>query len=95
MDSLDRLTDGIEDLRRKCDTLGRDWSAIDITFSNVDGGSPGSDNFNADAYLNGWENLAAVGVTWVHVALPGDSLGHALESIERFRASVLEVLRVA
>ncbi|ETW26012.1 LLM class F420-dependent oxidoreductase [Mycobacterium gastri] len=90
IDSVDRLADGIEDLRRDCDAAGRDWSAIDITFTNADGGSPASDDFNADAYLSGLEKLAALGVTWVHVGLPGDSLGHVLDSIERFRTVVID-----
>ncbi|VBA45034.1 F420-dependent hydroxymycolic acid dehydrogenase [Mycobacterium attenuatum] len=90
IDSIDRLADGIEDLRRRCDAAGRDWSAIDITFTNADGGSPSTDGFDANAYLSGLENLAALGVTWVQVGLPGDSLTHALESIERFRTLVIE-----
>lgn len=90
IDSVDRLADGIDDLRRKCDAAGRDWSAIDITFTNADGGSPASDGFNADAYLSGLEKLAALGVTWVQVGLPGDSLAHVLETIERFRTLVID-----
>jgi hypothetical protein len=30
-----------------------------------------------------------VGVTWVQVAVPGDSLAHAVEAIERFGTSVI------
>ena len=81
---------GIDDLRRRCDAADRDWSAIDVTFSNLDGGSPGSEKFNADAYLAGLERIAALGVNWVQVGLPSDSLAHALESIERFRSLVIE-----
>jgi hypothetical protein len=88
MDS-DRLADGIDDLRRRFDEAGRDFSAIDITFGNSDGGSPGDDEFNADAYLAGLEKLAAVGVTWVQVGLPGDNLAHVLDTIERFGKSVI------
>lgn len=83
------LAPGIDDLRRRCDEAGRDWSRIDITFTNPDGGSPGDDDFNADAYLSGLEKLAAIGVTWVQVGLPGDGLTHVQETIERFGASVI------
>jgi probable F420-dependent oxidoreductase len=83
------LGDGIDDLRRRCDAAGRDWSTIDVTFTNADGGSPGSEDFDADAYLAGLEKLAAVGVTWVQVGLPGDSLAHVLETVERFGKSVI------
>ncbi|KUH99086.1 LLM class F420-dependent oxidoreductase [Mycobacterium sp. IS-3022] len=83
------LASGIDDLRRRFDEAGRDWSRIDITFTNPEGGSPGSDDFKADAYLAGLEKLAATGVTWVQVGLPGDSLSHVLETIERFGKSVI------
>ena len=38
LDSVDALAEGIADLRRRCDAAGRDWSGIDITFSNLGGG---------------------------------------------------------
>ncbi len=90
IESEDRLAAGIDDLRRRCDEAGRDWAAIDIAFTNFDGGSPTSAEFNADAYLSGLEKLAALGVNWVQVGLPGDSLVHVLESIERFGTLVID-----
>jgi probable F420-dependent oxidoreductase len=90
IDSIERLAAGIEDLRRRCDTAGRDWSTIDVVFTNFDGGSPARDDFNADAYLTGLDKLAALGVTWIQVGLPGDSLAHVLETIDRFRAVVID-----
>ncbi|MFZ1176716.1 MAG: LLM class F420-dependent oxidoreductase, partial [Mycobacterium sp.] len=92
IDSVGRLTDGIDDLRRRCDAAARDWSTIDITFTNFDGGSPADVDFNADAYLDGLEKLAKLGVTWVSVGLPGDSMAHALETLERFRALVIDAM---
>ncbi|VEG43069.1 putative F420-dependent oxidoreductase, Rv2161c family [Mycolicibacterium flavescens] len=86
---VDALTSGVEDLRRRFDEAGRDWARIDVTFTNPDGGSPGGDDFNADAYLSGLEKLAGIGVTWVQVGLPGDSLAHVLDTIERFGESVI------
>src|SRR6185312_10490528 len=77
--------------RRRCDAAGRDWSAIDITFTNFEGGSPADDAFNADAYLDGLDKLAKLGVTWVSVHLPGDSMTHALETLDRFRTLVIDV----
>jgi probable F420-dependent oxidoreductase len=90
LDSLERLADGITDLRRRVDDAGRDWSTIDIVFSNIEGGDPAADDFNADTYLSALDKLASLGVTWVQVGLPGDSLAHALEIIERFRTLVIE-----
>src|SRR5262249_10160525 len=92
IDSEQRLTDGIDDLRRRCDAAGRVSSAIDITFTNFEGGSPANDEFNADAYLGGLEKLAALGVTWVSVHLPGDSVAHALDTLERFRTQVVDAI---
>ena len=48
------------------------------------------DDFNADAYLDGLEKLAKLGVTWVSVHLPGDSMAHALETLDRFRTLVID-----
>lgn len=90
IDSIERLADGIDDLRRRFDAAGRDWSAVDVVSTNFEGGSPGRDDFNADTYLTGVEKLAALGVTWLHVALPGDSLAHVLETLERFRMLVID-----
>lgn len=89
MDSLDALAAGIDDLRGRLDAAGRDPDAIDIVFNNFEGGSPGDDDFDADAYLAGVEKLAALGVTWLHVTLPGDSLAHALEATEKFGKTVI------
>jgi probable F420-dependent oxidoreductase len=87
------LGGGIDDLRRRLEAAGRDPAAVDISFTNAEGGSPGADDFNADAYLGGLEKLAALGVTWLQVGLPGDSLAHVLETIERFGKSVIAPTR--
>ncbi|MDD7812285.1 LLM class F420-dependent oxidoreductase [Mycobacterium sp. CSUR Q5927] len=93
MDSLDALAAGIEDLQRRCDQANRDWSAIDICFSNLAGGRLGYDDFDPSAYLDGLGGLAEVGVTWVQVAVPGDSLTRAIEAIEQFGESVIKKAR--
>ncbi|MGH3552065.1 MAG: LLM class F420-dependent oxidoreductase [Mycobacterium sp.] len=90
IDSPARLADGIADLRRRVEAAGRDWSKFDVVFTNFEGGSPADDAFNADAYLSGLEKLAALGVTWSQVGLPGDSLAHATETIERFGSLVID-----
>jgi len=91
--NAETLGDGIDDLRRRLETVGRDPSGVDISFTNPEGGSPGDDAFNADAYLGGVEKLAALGVTWLQVGLPGDSLAHLLETIERFGKTVIAQAR--
>ncbi|MCW2654762.1 MAG: hypothetical protein JWR32_5738 [Mycobacterium sp.] len=90
MDTIERLQDGIDDLRRRCDGVGRDFSAIDVTFSNLGGGNPGRQDFSGDAYLAGVDKLAAIGVTWVQVQMPGDGMAHVLETIDRFGKTVID-----
>lgn len=92
MDSLDTLKSGIEDLRRRLDSAGRDPAAVDITFSNAEGGVPGDDSFDAGAYLDGIGRLAELGVTWIQVQLPGDSLAHTTDVIAQFGEQVIAKL---
>ena len=82
----------IDDLKRRCDEAGRDWAAIDICFSNLVGGRPGYDDFEPGAYLDGLGRLAEAGVTWVQVAVPGDSLSHTVEALGHFGESVISTL---
>ena len=53
------------------------------------GGSPDSDAFDADAHRAGLDELAALGMTWNGVGIPGDSLEHALETLERYGEQVI------
>lgn len=89
LDSLDGLAAGIADLRRRCAAGGRDPDSIDVAFTNFDGGALGSADFNPDAYLAGVQRMAQLGVTWLQVSPPGDSLAHAVEAIEQFGAQVI------
>ena len=89
LDTPERLADAIDDLRRRLDAAGRDPASIDISFSNPAGGDPGADTFDAGAHLAGLDRLAALGVTWVQVGLPGDSLTHALETLQRYGGQVI------
>lgn len=89
MDTVDALAAGIDDLKRRCEEAGRDFSGMDVCFSNLVGGRVGYADFEPGAYLDGLSRLAEVGVTWTQVALPGDSLAHAIEAIEQFGESVI------
>lgn len=92
LESASELKSGIDDLHRRLDEAGRDPSQVDITFSNGQGGVPGHEDFDADAYLAGIEQLAAIGVNWVQVQVPGDSLSHATEAIAQFGEQVIAKL---
>ncbi|CAJ1506172.1 LLM class F420-dependent oxidoreductase [[Mycobacterium] kokjensenii] len=89
LSSLEALGAGIADLKRRCDDAQRDFSAVDICFSNLVGGRLGYDDFDAGAYLDGLGRLADLGVTWVQVAVPGDSLAQAVDAIGEFGESVI------
>lgn len=89
IENLEGLLAGIDDLRRRCAAEGRDFTAIDIAFGNDVGGQPGTEGFNADEYQTGLADLEKLGVTWVQVGLPGDSLSQTLEAIEAFGSQVI------
>ncbi|MGH9274804.1 MAG: LLM class F420-dependent oxidoreductase, partial [Acidimicrobiales bacterium] len=89
LDTPERLAEAIDDLRSRLDTAGRDPASIDIAFANHVGGDPASDGFDADAHLEGLADLAGLGVTWVQVGLPGDSLEHAVETLQRYGELVI------
>jgi len=89
LDTPERLAVAIDDLRRRLETAGRDPSSVDIAFSNPAGGNPDTDSFDADAHRDELERLAGLGVTWVQVPLPGDTVGHVLETIQRYGERVI------
>lgn len=89
METLADLGAAVDDLRRRCEALGRDPGGLDVTFAHALGGTPGTDGFDAAAYLAGIEELAALGVTWLQVPVPGDGLAHALEAIDQFGREVI------
>jgi probable F420-dependent oxidoreductase len=89
LDTVEGLATAIDDLRRRAETAGRDPATVDICFSNPAGGNPASPDFDADAHLAGLAALADLGVTWVQVGLPGDSLAHAVETLQRYGEEVI------
>lgn len=89
LDTPDRLAAAIDDLRVRLERAGRDIGSIDIAFSNSAGGEPSSDAFHPGAHLDGVARLAALGVTWIHVGLPGDSVAHAVETVQRYGELVI------
>lgn len=92
IDSVERLAGAIDDLHRRLEGAGRDPATVDVAFSPFYVGGPGDADFNADAYLAGLEELAGAGVTWVHVSIPGDSVAHAVEAMNRFRETVIAAI---
>jgi probable F420-dependent oxidoreductase len=89
LDTIDELAGLIDDLRRRLDEAGRDPAAVDISFSVRDGGTPGQDDFAPEVHHERLAALAALGVTWAQVPLPGDSLAHVLEAIAQYGDAVI------
>jgi hypothetical protein len=91
LDTPELLSVAIDDLRRRLEAAQRDPGSVDIAFSTGAGGHIWRDDFNAEAHLAGIEELAALGVTWLQVGLPGDSLEHVTEAIKRYGEQVIAV----
>ncbi|MDG4664912.1 LLM class F420-dependent oxidoreductase [Mycobacterium sp. 236(2023)] len=89
LETVDHLKAGVDDLRRRLAAEGRDPHGVDVTFTNDAGGSPGADDFNPDQFVAGAKELEQAGVTWIQVTVPGDSLSHAVETIEKFGETVI------
>jgi probable F420-dependent oxidoreductase len=82
MDTFDALATGVEDLRRRLEAAGRDPEGVDVCFAAPRRGDPAE-------HLGALEDLARIGVTWVQVSVPGDSVEHAIEAVERYAEEVI------
>jgi probable F420-dependent oxidoreductase len=89
LETVDDLRGMLEELWQFMEEAGRDPKSIDIAFGTSAGGSPANDTFNPEAQLAGDAELADLGVTWSGTGVPGDSLAHALEALQRFGESVI------
>jgi probable F420-dependent oxidoreductase len=88
LETIDDLALLLDDLRRVVDAEGRDPSAIDVQFSTRLS-EPGSGEFSPDAHLTALDELAALGVTWNSVGVPGASLERAIEALEQYGKEVI------
>ncbi len=89
LETLDDLRKMLEYLWRQAETVGRDPTEIDVSFTTLKGGNPADDDFNPDAHLEALNDLGELGVTWCMVRVPGDSLAHATETLQRYGDSVI------
>ena len=89
LETPDDLAEMLDYLWRHVDDAGRDPATVDVAFGSPAGGPPGDDGFDGDAHRGGLAELAALGVTWAGVNVPGDSLAHALETLERYGERVI------
>ena len=89
LETVDDLATMLDYLWRHVDEAGRDRADIDISFLTTAGGDPGDASFDTDAHLEGVAALADIGVTWASINVPGDSMDHAIEAIERYGEQVI------
>jgi probable F420-dependent oxidoreductase len=89
LESLDDLRPMLDELWQFVEEADRDPADIDVSFPSGAGGSPADDGFNPEAQVEAAAGLAALGVTWSGVGVPGDSLAHAIETLQRFGESVI------
>ena len=88
LEGLDDLAPMLDHLWRHVDDAGRDRSEIDVAFTT---GLPGAGDagFDAGAHLEALARMAALGVTWSSTTVPGDSLAHAIDAVERYGEEVI------
>lgn len=89
LETVEDLAEMLDYLWRHVDEAGRDRAEIDVSFGTTAGGAPDDDDFNADEHLAGLAELSALGVNWSSVNVPGDSIDHAVETLERYGEQVI------
>jgi len=93
LETIQDLAGMIEELWQFVDEAGRKQTDIDISFGSLKGGSPGSQSFDPDSNREGIDDLAHLGVTWIHTGVPGGSLAQALEALEQYGETVIKPSR--
>jgi probable F420-dependent oxidoreductase len=88
LEGLDDLAPLLDDLWRLVDAAGRDRADIDIAFTTGEPG-PADAGFDAGAHLEALDRMAALGVTWNSISVPGDTLDGAIEAVERYGSEVI------
>ena len=89
LETVEDLSQMLNELWRFVDEAGRDPAEIDVAFGTPEGGTAGSSAFQPDAHLIGLHSLMRMGVTWAHTSVPGDSLSHSLEALEQYGETVI------
>jgi probable F420-dependent oxidoreductase len=90
LEGVDGFAEAVADLRRRLEAEDRDPASVDICFSTRAGGNPAKDSFDAEANLEALGVLSELGVTWVQVGVPGDSVAGAIETMQRYGELVID-----
>ena len=89
LEGIDDLIPMLDHLWAQVEAAGRERSQIDIAFSTGLAG-PADSGFDARRELEALDRLAAVGVTWTGITIPGTSIQDAIEAIERYGSEVIK-----
>lgn len=89
LETPEDLAQMLDYLWQHVDRAGRNRSEIDVCFGTSAGGSLTDDTFDADAHIAGLTELAALGVSWASATVPGDSIDHATEALQRYGEEVI------
>lgn len=93
LEGLGDLAPMLDHLWEHVEAVGRDRSEIDVAFTTGLPG-PADDAFDGDAHLEVLDRMAGMGITWNSTTVSGDSLGAAIEAVERFGAEVIDRAQV-
>ncbi|MBV8236719.1 MAG: LLM class F420-dependent oxidoreductase [Acidimicrobiia bacterium] len=88
LQTLDDLAPMIDHLRREIEGAGRDPAAVDICFT-TGLPAPADKGFEPSAELAALDAMARLGVTWSSTGIPGDTLEHAVEALQRYGEEVI------
>ena len=88
IETLDDLAPMIDHLYREVRAEGRDPSSIDVAFTTRKPG-PDDPRYRPEDHLEALDGMAAMGVTWNSIGVPGDSVDHAIEVMLRYGDDVI------
>jgi probable F420-dependent oxidoreductase len=88
LETLDDLAGYLEVIREHAASIGR-TDPIDVMYIAMEGGDPGSPDWDVDAYLESVDREAEIGVTWHAVNVAARSPDAALEVVRVFGEQVI------
>ena len=91
LETVDDLVPMLDHLWSCVEAEGRDRSAIDVSLTALGCAGPGTKAFDPQQHLDVLGTLAELGVTWSSTGVPGDSLDQALEALEEYAETVIQV----
>ncbi len=89
LETTEDLAEMLDHLWGHVESQGRDRASIDVSFGTGAGGHPGRPGFDPAAKLEAIDELARLGLTWIDVWLPADSLDQSIEALEEFGETVI------